>query len=116
MLSLKVETQASVPTSHVYSDWALGSSLGSSLETFGSALSASLEVVDAQPKRVPCEELNPHNNSVPFTVGLAQMAAYSPVEDKIYVNEAENMFALFDGHGGGITILEKKWCERPILI
>lgn len=107
MLSLKVETQASVAQAHVYSDWALGSSLGSSFgsslgSSLGQSLGSSLEVIDAQAKRVPCEEVNPHNNTIPFTFGSAQMAAYSPIEDKLYVNESDNLFAVFDGHGGGI--------------
>jgi len=33
-------------------------------------------------------------------VSFAQLNAYHPVEDKIFVNEKEKLFAVFDGHGG----------------
>lgn len=92
MLSLKVANQfqyhlAFTSPQPVYSDWCLTSSLGSSLDSF---------VDEAASPR------DPHNNTITFTTHHAQMAAYSPVEDKLYVNEEENLFAVFDGHGGGI--------------
>jgi len=32
----------------------------------------------------------------------AQLGAYHPMEDKIYINEAERLYGIFDGHGGDI--------------
>jgi len=109
MLSLKVDTQANNVPTHVFSDWSLGSSIDSSLgslrPSFTAALNASLDAIvveDAQRKKLPCEELHFHNNTIPFTVHSSQMAAYSPMEDKLYVNETENMYGIYDGHGGDI--------------
>src|SRR3978361_1732084 len=90
MLSLKVDNQASL-LSPVFSDWGLSSSLG-------------VFVDEASKKRATLEETNYHNNTVSFIVPSAQMAAYTPLEDKVYLNETENLFAVFDGHGGGIYI------------
>jgi hypothetical protein len=91
MLSLKVSNQASLqPTHAVYSDWDLGSSLDGGF----------VEAVRAL--EIDGSKLNAHNNTVSFTSHSAQMAAYSPVEDKVYTNEEESLFAIFDGHGGGI--------------
>lgn len=46
---------------------------------------------------------DPHNNSVSVVLSVAQVDAYSPGEDRIYTNQKDNLFAIFDGHGGGIT-------------
>jgi len=35
-------------------------------------------------------------------ISSAQMDAYHPMEDKIYLNEKEKLYAIFDGHGGDI--------------
>jgi hypothetical protein len=89
MLSLKVGPQANLPA-HVYSDWDLGSSVDGFVEACG------------QKKELDGINHNAHNNTIVFTSSHAQMAAYSPVEDKLYVNHEEALFAVFDGHGGGI--------------
>jgi len=41
-------------------------------------------------------------NSIKLGVHSAQVEAYSPGEDRLYVNEKECLFAVFDGHGGDI--------------
>lgn len=97
MLSLKVDNQASLP---VYSDWSLGASLGSP-----QTLTISFEgllIRDEEPRTKVCEEENFHNNTIPFSVYTSQMAAYTPMEDKLYVNQSENLYSIFDGHGGEI--------------
>ena len=38
-------------------------------------------------------------------ISSAQMDAYHPMEDKIYLNEREKLYAIFDGHGGGIPFI-----------
>eukprot|EP01110_Echinostelium_bisporum_P011349 TRINITY_DN5163_c0_g1_i2.p1 TRINITY_DN5163_c0_g1~~TRINITY_DN5163_c0_g1_i2.p1 ORF type:complete len:111 (+),score=24.28 TRINITY_DN5163_c0_g1_i2:129-461(+) len=43
-----------------------------------------------------------HNNTVHVTCATAQLEAYSPGEDRMYINDKEKLFAVFDGHGGGI--------------
>ena len=43
-----------------------------------------------------------HNNTVQVVISAAQVDAYSPGEDRLYVNEKEHLFAIFDGHGGDI--------------
>lgn len=45
------------------------------------------------------------NNTIKFAVHSAQVEAYSPMEDRVYLNEQENLFAVFDGHGGDILTL-----------
>jgi pyruvate dehydrogenase phosphatase len=92
MYSLKVDAQPSLP-GPVFSDWGL---LSSSLDEFvdEAARSKGVTIVDSP--------LHPHNNSIPFTVSSTQLAAYSPIEDKLYVNEDENLYGIFDGHGGDI--------------
>lgn len=35
-------------------------------------------------------------------ISSAQLNAYQPMEDKIYLNEKEKLYAIFDGHGGDI--------------
>eukprot|EP00026_Physarum_polycephalum_P008219 Phypoly_transcript_08298.p1 GENE.Phypoly_transcript_08298~~Phypoly_transcript_08298.p1 ORF type:complete len:359 (+),score=75.55 Phypoly_transcript_08298:181-1257(+) len=89
MLSLKVGTQANLQPAHVFSDWDLSSSADGFVEAGG-------------PKKELAEINNGHNNTIPFTSSHAQMAAYSPVEDKLYLNHEEGLFAIFDGHGGDI--------------
>ncbi len=49
-------------------------------------------------------EAQSHNNTVQLHISFSQIDAYSPSEDRVYVNEADNMFAVFDGHGGGILL------------
>jgi hypothetical protein len=56
-------------------------------------------VREEKPAIKPCD---PHNNTVNISVSVAQIDAYSPGEDRIYVNQKDNLFAIFDGHGGGI--------------
>ena len=77
-----------IQSSHVFSDWGLGSSVDG--------------FVDDAARQINELKLDAHNNTITFTASQAQMAAYSPVEDKVYVNEHESLFAIFDGHGGGI--------------
>ena len=57
--------------------------------------------VKEQQEARPCD---PHNNTVRVLLSVAQIDAYSPGEDRIYVNHKDNLFAIFDGHGGGILI------------
>lgn len=45
---------------------------------------------------------DPHNNTAKVLLSVAQIDAYSPGEDRVYVNHKDNLFAVFDGHGGGI--------------
>lgn len=59
------------------------------------------------PKTLPKEaridhECDPHNNTVRMAISAAQVDAYSPIEDRMYVNDKDNLFAIFDGHGGDI--------------
>jgi len=72
-------------TSPVFSKWALDSSNG---------------FVDEADRRLASQE--ELNNTIKFSVHHAQVEAYSPMEDKLYVNEDENLYAVFDGHGGDI--------------
>lgn len=93
MLSLKVSNQTSLHTpAHVYSDWGLGNSIDGFLVDVASLSLGENDVTNH----------NPHNNTINFTSASAQMAAYSPVEDKLYMNDDEKLFAVFDGHGGDI--------------
>jgi hypothetical protein len=60
------------------------------------------------PKTIPKDDhidLDPHNNTVRIAISAAQVDAYSPIEDRMYVNDKDNLFAIFDGHGGGILEL-----------
>lgn len=57
------------------------------------------------PKSLAREENHsndPHNNTIQILLSSAQVDAYSPGEDRMYVNEKDNLFAIFDGHGGDI--------------
>lgn len=38
-------------------------------------------------------------------ISSAQLDAYHPIEDKIYLNVPEKLYAIFDGHGGGIFFI-----------
>jgi pyruvate dehydrogenase phosphatase len=94
MLAAKVVTTPT-PTSpqaqsnHIFSKWDIDSSLGGFVD-------------EAACKKVAvCEEAH-HNNTVTFSASSAQVDAYSPGEDRIYLNEKDNLFAVFDGHGGDI--------------
>lgn len=51
------------------------------------------------------QDMDDHNNTFSVALSSAQMEAYSPMEDRLYVNEKENLYAIFDGHGGGILTL-----------
>lgn len=74
--------------SPVFSKWAIDSS--------------SIGFVDEAVGKKACE------NTVKFSVVSAQVEAYSPIEDKLYLNDKENLFAVFDGHGGDM-------CSRYIV-
>lgn len=76
------------PSSPVYSKWALDSST-----------SGFVDEADFT-KRLTIQE-DPLN-TVRFSIHHAQVEAYSPIEDKLYVNADDNLFAVFDGHGGDI--------------
>jgi serine/threonine protein phosphatase PrpC len=91
MLSLKVSTPPQ-PV-HVYSDWSLGTSTDAFVDDAARALQG---VVINETNN------NVHKNTIAFTTASAQMAAYCPMEDKVYVNEDECLYAIFDGHGGDI--------------
>lgn len=43
-----------------------------------------------------------HNNTIDIILSVAQVDAYSPGEDRVYTNKDDNLFAIFDGHGGDI--------------
>lgn len=82
MLSLKVDIAASLP---VFSEW---------------ELSTSTEFVDDAAKCRESSKADHHNNTIHCKVSSSQMQSYCPVEDKLYVNEDDALFAVFDGHGG----------------
>jgi hypothetical protein len=72
-----------------------------SLAWFANSYSAKNADVNRKEAR-PCD---PHNNTVKVLLSVAQIDAYSPGEDRIYVNHKDNLFAIFDGHGGGIQVI-----------
>eukprot|EP01111_Echinosteliopsis_oligospora_P019984 TRINITY_DN9947_c0_g1_i1.p1 TRINITY_DN9947_c0_g1~~TRINITY_DN9947_c0_g1_i1.p1 ORF type:complete len:383 (+),score=90.44 TRINITY_DN9947_c0_g1_i1:46-1194(+) len=46
----------------------------------------------------PC--ISSPKNTVSYHLCSAQIDAYNPGEDRLYINEKECLFAIFDGHGG----------------
>ena len=48
------------------------------------------------------KELQLHSSLRTVSVSYAQLDAYHPIEDKLYFNEREKLYAIFDGHGGDI--------------
>lgn len=81
----------SIPSSPVFSKWGVESSF----DGFPGFTD------EAECNKQACEEGN-HNNTIAFSVSSAQMEAYSPGEDRVYIGEVDNLFAVFDGHGGEI--------------
>jgi len=73
--------------SPVFSKWAIDSN------STGFVDEAELRAVTAKEEPI---------NSIKLAVHSAQVDAYSPCEDKVYVNRDDNLFAVFDGHGGDI--------------
>lgn len=52
----------------------------------------------------PDQQEQDHNLSFKLEVSFSQIDAYRPGEDRLYVNEKDNLFGIFDGHGGDILI------------
>lgn len=90
MLSPNVPSSPMVVAPHapspVFSNWSLTSSSGF--------------VDEAEFKKLTIQD--EPLNTIKFSVHSAQVEAYSPIEDKIYLNTDDNLFAVFDGHGGDI--------------
>jgi len=60
------------------------------------SISESVDEAAADAPKSPMPE--PHT----VFVSSAQLDAYHPMEDKVYVNEKEKLYGVFDGHGGDI--------------
>jgi len=46
--------------------------------------------------------IEPHYSSFSVSVSAIQVESYHPIEDRLYVNEKDHLYAIFDGHGGDI--------------
>jgi pyruvate dehydrogenase phosphatase len=89
---------SSIPRSPVYSKWAIDSSSDGFVDD---ALRIQQLSLSNSNNNIINYEDN-HNNTFNFSVSSVQIDAYTPIEDKLYVNEKDKLFAVFDGHGGDI--------------